>query len=73
MPGSWERKAMCGCGQTFRAPFAKLFHVWEECCPKCGAPKSTFVIRTIRWCPTVSVGPFWNRKVVHAGHWEIKE
>jgi len=68
----WERKAVCSCGQTFRAPFADFFFVREECCPKCGALKSTFAMKTVRWCPTVATGPFWSRKVVHPGHWETK-
>lgn len=69
---SWQRRALCKCGQAFRAAHGNLFFVWEECCPKCGALKSAFEMKTVRWCPTVTSGPFWNRKVVHPGHWEIK-
>jgi len=40
----FEKRAVCQCGQTYRAPFGKIFHVWEECCSVCGADKSTFKI-----------------------------
>lgn len=68
----WQRKAMCKCGQTFKASFGDIFFVWEECCPKCGALKKTFVMRTIRWTPAKVEGPWWNRKTIQPGHWEIK-
>jgi hypothetical protein len=35
---------VCKCGSTFEAPFRSLFHVHLECCPNCGADKSTFKI-----------------------------
>lgn len=47
----YEKRAVCGCGRTFRAAFGSLFHVWEECCPSCGADKSTFDIQIGRFSP----------------------
>jgi len=56
--GPWEVHAVCDCGWWTYAPFGKIFHVHDECCPRCGEPKYGFKIRTRR---------------INKGEWETKE
>jgi len=69
----WEKRALCGCGRAFHAWRGKTFFVDVDCCPDCGVSRDDMKIRTVRWVPTATVGPWWNRKVVKPGYWEVKQ
>lgn len=73
MNGEWQRRALCGCGRAFRAWRGKTFFVEVECCPDCGVLRDDMVVRTVRWKSPVYEGPWYRRKRVSEGQWEIMQ
>lgn len=71
--GGWVKRAVCVCGETYPAPFANLFFVKSECCPECGEDKNKMIIKTVRYISAKRSGPWWNRKIISPGYWEIKD
>lgn len=73
MAEPWKKRAVCPCGETFRATFGELFFVHEECCPECGADKRSFKMHIVRWVPPVR-GPWWQFwPEITPGYWQPKE
>lgn len=69
MNTKWKLMAVCECGMKAWCPFGDLFHVHCDVCPECGAKKSTFRIKTMRW---VFASKWWNPLTWNDGFWETK-
>lgn len=70
----WNNRAFCrGCGHHVRCSFGSL-HFAPECCPVCGADKSSWTILSMRMVPDRGSKYVWWKPWTWdcPGHWEVR-